>query len=155
MMDHIVSHLLSWRAIFGCSLPLVVAIFDCSLPLAVAIFGCSLPLAVAIFDSLPVAVAIFLVIWQLRLRKIAIFVEVVEFAPPFHQWKPQWKKTQRQSSAVSGAATKHCPHPRRRSLVFYFLQVTLFFGSGFKTQTTGTLKLKKIHHHHSSPSLVS
>ena len=27
-MDRIVSHLLLWRAIFGCSLPLVVAIFD-------------------------------------------------------------------------------------------------------------------------------
>ena len=84
-MDHIVSHLLSWRAIFGCSLPLVVAIFGCSLPLAVAIFGCSLPLAVAIFELLPLAVAIFLVIWQLRLRQIAIFVQEVDFVRPFHR----------------------------------------------------------------------
>ena len=55
------------------------------LPLAVAIFGCSLPLGVAIFELLPLAVATFLVIWQFHLRKIAIFVEVVEFAPPFHR----------------------------------------------------------------------
>ena len=84
-MARIVSHLLSWRAIFGCSLPLAVATFGCSHPLAVAIFG-SLRLAVAIFGcSLPLAVATFLPIWQLHPRKIAIFVEVVEFVPPFHR----------------------------------------------------------------------
>ena len=43
------------------------------------------PLAVAIFGwSLLLAVAIFLVIWQLHPRKIAIFVEIVEFVRPFH-----------------------------------------------------------------------
>ena len=51
-----------------------VVIFE-FLPLAVAIFGCSLPLAVAIF----------LLIWHFYLRRIAIFVQVVEIVRPFHR----------------------------------------------------------------------
>ena len=71
MIDRIVPYLQSWRAIVG-SLPAKVGPL---LPVAVAIFGCSLPLAVAIF----------LVIWHFHLRKIAIFVQVVEFVRASHR----------------------------------------------------------------------
>ena len=96
--------------------PETVVMFG-SLPAKV---GPLLPVAVAIFElPPPLAGAIFLVIWQLHPRRIAIFVEVVEFVPQCHR-KPQWKKTQHQFSAVSGAATMNFSHPPRRWLVFYF-----------------------------------
>ena len=103
------------------TLPLALGIFGCSLPLAVAIFGYCLPLAGAIFGySLPLAVATFLVIWHFYLRTIAIFVEVVEFAPPCHRQKPQSKTMPHQFSAVSGAATRNYSHPRLCCSLFIF-----------------------------------
>ena len=44
-----------------------------------------LPGTVVMFELVPLAVAIFLVIWRLHLPQIAIVVQVVEIVTPFHR----------------------------------------------------------------------